>query len=149
MDSCNRLLRTVAIALAAALLASACGGGASTKAASARPAPTTQSVLTIDQLNDMLDNGEAISVIISRIQGSGTIYRLTTDQQKDLRANGMPAAIMSMIELGYQHAIQANPDLAKSDAQWHEIDGYWYGGTPFGWPRDWVVGAPAPGALLR
>jgi len=45
--------------------------------------------------------------------------------------------------------VKAHPELATSNARWTEIDGYWYGGLPYGWPREWVVGAPRPGALLR
>lgn len=106
-------------------------------------------VVTIPKINFMLQQGETISIILSEIEQSGTVYRLTPQQSKDLRANGCPAALQSYIEMTYTNAVQRNPALGRSDAEWHEIDGYWYGGTPFGWPRDWVVGAPALGEKLR
>ncbi|HXJ34303.1 MAG TPA: hypothetical protein VMS22_09740 [Candidatus Eisenbacteria bacterium] len=132
--------------LAVTAFAAGCAAGPSGKTAAGGPTPQ---FLTVPQLNNLLQMGTPLGVIFGKIDGSGTIYRLTTQQEKDLRANGMPASLLSYIEQGYQHAILVNPELAKSDEKWKEIDGYWYGGTPAGWPRDWVVGAPAPGQLLR
>lgn len=123
-------------------------GGCASGPRSATPAVRPQ-VLTVPQLTTMVQNGEAIGVILGRIDGSGTVYRLSTEQRADLRANGMPAGVLSRMELTYQRAIAKNPDLAKSDKQWIQIGDYWYGGLPAGWPRDWVVGAPEAGQLLR
>jgi hypothetical protein len=106
-------------------------------------------VLTVPQLDEMVQQGTPLGVILGKIDASGTVYRLTPQQRADLRASGMPATILSYIEQTYQHAIQKNPDLEKSDAQWTQVDGYTYGGLPYGWPREWVVGAPRPGELLR
>lgn len=118
----------------------------------ARPAPASDlrpELVTVPQLQKMLEQGETIGAILGKIDASGTVYRLTTEQRAALRASGMPAAILGKIEITYQHAITANPELAKSDKQWIERGDYWYGGLPAGWPREWVVGAPAPGQLIR
>ena len=141
----SRALPLAVTLLSAAALAAACATQrAATPAAATRPA-----VLTVPQLSSRVQMGEAINVLYGEMQISGTVYRMTPTQVSNLRAAGMPVAILSFMELTYQHAIQKNPDLAKSDDKWTQIDGYWYGGLPFGWPRDWVVGAPAPGELLR
>jgi hypothetical protein len=141
----ERSVQRASAAVAAILLFCACGRAPAPATASAsRPA-----VLTVSELQDMVDNGTPIGVMYSKIDSSGTVYRMTTEQAKRLRANGMPVAVMSYIEQGYRRAVQKNPDLATSDAQWTNIDGYWYGGLPFGWPREWVVGAPRIGEPLR
>jgi hypothetical protein len=117
---------------------------------STKPAPgATPELLTVPQLQRMLELGETVGAILGRIDASGTVYRLTTEQRAGLRAAGMPAAILGKIEITYQHAITANPALAKSDDRWIKRGDYWYGGLPAGWPREWVVGAPAPGEVFR
>ena len=102
-----------------------------------RPQP-----LTVQQLEVMLDQGEAVGVILSRIQSSGTVYRLTTEQREDLRAYGMPVAILGYIQTTYDRAIQRNPDLARSNDHWLRVGDYWYGGLPAGWPPEWVSSGP-------
>lgn len=154
MGTLDRSLRShlsISNRAAAALLlgASLTLGCARPDAATAPRATKAPEVLTVPKINRMLEMGESISIILGEIEQSGTVYRLTTRQSQDLRANGCPASLQSYIEMTYTSAIQRNPALAHSDAQWHEIDGYWYGGTPFGWPREWVVGAPALGEKLR
>jgi hypothetical protein len=145
---CRRPRRsTPTLLLAAALALGACA--ARREAPPAAVPEARPEVLTVPALQDMVEQGEPVNVLYARIQGSGTVYRLTTKQAKDLRADGMPASLLSLMELTYQHAVQKNPALASSNEHWHEIDGYWYGGLPYGWPRDWVVGAPRPGEVLR
>lgn len=138
---------TLVLLTVGAVLLAACAAKrerAAVPAEAARP-----KVVTVPQLQNMAELGTTPAVIYSEIEGSGTVYRLTTLQSRNLRASGMPAGVLSFMELTYQHAVQTNPDLARSDAQWTEIDGYWYGGLPFGWPREWVVGAPRPREMLR
>ena len=144
MRSPDRAPRRHPVVLLAALLAAACARQAATPRAAAQP-----EVLTVPKLTQMAELGTQPSVIIGEIQRTGTVYRLTPQQAQDLKSSGMPPGIMSFIDLMYTNAIEKNPELAKSDAQWHQIDGYWYGGTPFGWPREWVVGAPEFGEKLR
>ena len=115
-----------------------------------KPAPTSRpEIVSVPQLQKMLEQGETIGAILGKIDGSGTVYRLSTEQRAALRASGMPAAILGKMEITYHHAITVNPDLAKSDDRWTRIGDYWYGGLPAGWPREWVVGAPAPGEVFR
>ena len=153
MASLTRFLRirsgkpngAVAMLIASTLLSSACAHRRKVTATEAAPS----GVVTVPKITSMVEMGTPPEIILGQIQRSGTVYRLTTRQLQDLRASGMPAALKSYLELTYTHATQKNPALATSDAEWHQIDGYWYGGTPFGWPRDWVVGAPQLGEKLR
>ena len=115
----------------------------------AAPAATAPKVLTVPELERMAEQGTAIGVIMGKIDSSGTIYRLDTQQAKDLRASGFPASLMSYLQERYDYAIKQNPDLAKSDEKWTKIDDYWYGGLPYGWPREWVVGGPRFGEAFR
>ncbi len=121
---------------------------ATSRAASSVPA-TAPKVVTVPALKQMAEEGTTVYIMFGKIQGSGTVYRLTTEQTADLRADGMPVTLISYMQQTYEHATRANPALATSDEKWTQIDGFWYGGLPFGWPRDWVVGAPAPGEVLR
>jgi len=139
----NRRSRAIWV-LAAAVLASACAS--SHVAQRARP---KTDVLTVPQIRDMVENGSSITDIQSEIQESGTVYRLTDDQSQRLRGSGFSATLLSFMQLTYTTAVEKNPALAKSDEKWHQIDGYWYGGRPFGWPEEWVVGAPRFGEKLR
>jgi hypothetical protein len=106
-------------------------------------------VLTVQELKRMNEQGTPIGVMMGKIDASGTVYRLDAQQAKDLRASGMPASLISYLEERYDHAIRKNPDLAKSDERWTKVEGYWYGGLPFGWPREWVVGGPGFGEAFR
>lgn len=107
------------------------------------PAPAAPPrVVTVPQLKTMVAQGMTMGAIFGEIQGSGTVYRLTNRQAKDLRADGMPASLIGFMDATYEHAIRQNPELGKSDTHWTEIDGYWYGGLPYGWPREWVGVVP-------
>jgi hypothetical protein len=99
--------------------------------------------LTVERLQTMAQQGEAVGVILGEIQGSGTVYRLTSQQQQGLRANGMPVAILDEMRNTYDGVVRQHPELAASNERWIKIGDYWYGGVPAGWPRDWVTGAPA------
>ena len=130
--------------LAATVLASACASHRTVP-----PAPRKADVVTVQQITDMVENGSSFQDIQGRIQESGTVYRLTDDQTQRLRGTGFSATLLSFMQLTYTHAVEKNPSLATSDEKWRQIDGYWYGGRPFGWPEEWVVGAPRFGEKLR
>ena len=138
--------RLLAVTLASAVLAAAC---ASTSGPAAKSAPARTEVLTVQQILDMTEQGRSFEEIMGEIQESGTVYKLSDDQSQKLRGSSFSATLLSFMELTYVHAIEANPALKKSNDQWHQIDGYWYGGRPFGWPEAWVVGAPRFGERFR
>jgi hypothetical protein len=140
--------RLALVSLATVVAVAVLPGCSPSSQSASRPA-TPPKVLTVPKLSNLAEQGTPVGVLLGQIEASGTVYRLTDQQDKDLRANGFPVTLLSVIELTYTHALQANPDLGRSDKEWHEIDGYWYGGLPFGWPRDWVVGAPPLGSKIR
>jgi hypothetical protein len=141
--------RHTALVLAAAAVLSVVACGAPPR----RPAPTTQAtgskLLTVPAIERMVQMGTPANVILGEMQKSGMVYNLTSQQMRDLRAVGMPAALISQMQATYQHAVRKNPKLASAGNYWTQVDGYWYGGLPFGWPREWVVGAPHVGTAKR
>jgi hypothetical protein len=98
-------------------------------------------ILTVPKIERMMQMGTPPSAIADEIQRSGTVYNLTAQQTKDLRAVGMPASLISQMQLTYRNAVSRNPRLATSGNYWLQVDGYWYGGVPVGWPRDWATGS--------
>jgi len=134
-----------AVALASAVLAAACAS--TSKPATTAPAKTE--VLTVQQILTMTEQGRSFEEIMGEIQETGTVYRLTDDQQQRLRGSSLSATLLSFMQLTYVHAVEANPALKTSSDQWHQVDGFWYGGRPFGWPEAWVVGAPRFGERWR
>src|SRR5678815_2791619 len=137
--------RKLVVAVTAMVLASACAG--TSKPAARAPAKTE--VLTVQQILTMTEQGRSFEEIMGEIQESGTVYNLSDDQSQRLRGSSFSATLLSFMQLTYVHAIEANPALKTSKDQWHQIDGYWYGGRPFGWPEAWVVGAPRFGEAFR
>jgi len=143
MTETRRLRRPLqALAALAALVLAGCAATRSQETA----APE---LVTVPELVEMAVQGTPGRVMYGEVQRSGTVYRLTPAQRVAMSEAGVPAGLLGDLQLGYEHAIRANPSLATSDEQWHEIGGFWYGGLPFGWPREWVAGGPPLGGALR
>ncbi len=140
--------RRAALVLGLAVSLVACGGPSKRRPTGGAP-PTTGKLLTVPAIERMVQNGTQPQVIMGEMQRSGTVYNLTRQQTRDLRAVGMPVSLISQMQLTYRNALKKNPSLANSGKYWTQVDGYWYGGLPLGWPRDWVTGAPAPGQASR
>jgi hypothetical protein len=141
-------IRRVALLLAAAFALSLAGCGPA-KRRPAPPSPAGSRLLTVPAIERMVQMGTQPQVILGEMRKSGMVYNLTAQQVRDLRAVGMPASLIGQMQLTYKHALKKNPRLATTGRYWTQVDGYWYGGLPFGWPRDWVVGAPARGQASR
>jgi hypothetical protein len=141
--------RHAAVALVAACVLSLAACGSPRPRRPGAVASGGPKLLTVPAVERMVQMGTQPAVILGEMQKSGTVYNLTAQQAKDLRAVGMPPALISQMQLTYRHAVRKNPELATSGTRWTQVDGYWYGGLPFGWPRDWVVGAPAAGQARR
>lgn len=106
-------------------------------------------IVTVPTIVQWAQNGTTPTDIYGEIERSGTVYRLTPDQSTSMSEMGVPNALLSRLQLVYENAIAKNPKLATDDSQWRKLGDFWYGGTPVGWPRDWVVGAPPLGESLR
>lgn len=135
----------VAAALALGVLVAGCGG----PKRPVRPGVGGTKILTVPAIERMVQMGTSPTVIYGEMQRSGTVYNLTTQQVRDLRAVGMPPSLISQMQLTYQYALKKNPQLASTGRYWTQIDNYWYGGVPLGWPRDWVASGPAVGQVMK
>jgi hypothetical protein len=142
-------IRRATLLLAAACVLSLAACGSPRRRPASVPAGGATKLLTVPAIERMVQMGTQQEVILGEMQRSGMVYNLTSQQVRDLRAVGMPVALISQMQLTYKYALRRNPRLAANGKYWTQIDGYWYGGLPFGWPRDWVVGAAAPGEALR
>jgi len=128
-----------ALVLATLVLIAACAARRETLRADTAP-----KIVTVPQIQDMVDTGAPTREIFALVQGSGTVYRLDPEQYSRLQSIGLPPAIVSYMQLTYDYAVRQQPALATSDDRWTRVDGYWYGGRPVGWPREWVVDSPPP-----
>jgi hypothetical protein len=135
------LARAAAVAVVAGSMLALAIGCSSGRRRTTVPPPTGPKVLTVPTIERMVQMGTQPTVIVGEIQKSGMVYRLTSQQTRDLRAVGMPTGLINQMELTYRNAVRKNPQLTTSAKYWTQIDNYWYGGLPFGWPRDWVDGA--------
>jgi hypothetical protein len=141
----NSLARTVG-ALVACGLAVGLGGPSS---AAEVPAKVPDSLVTVEELKDWALQGTTPEVMKGKIDASGTVYRMTAGVDSSMRAAGVPPGLVSYMDLLYTNAVKHNPSLATSDEHWTKVGSYQYGGKPFGWPADWVTGAPPLGAGLK
>jgi len=82
------------VALASAVLAAAC-------ASTGKPtttAPAKTQVLTVQQILTMTEQGRSFEEIMGEIQQTGTVYRLTDDQQQRLRGSSLSATLLSFMQ---------------------------------------------------
>ncbi|MCW5889181.1 MAG: hypothetical protein KIT14_01375 [bacterium] len=138
----TRTLRRVTLVAVALCVLAAC---APRRRELAQPA----GIITVPTIVQWALAGTNPSDIYGEIERSGTVYRLTPAQSTSMSEAGVPNALLSRLQLVYENALAKNPSLATDDSKWRKIGDYWYGGTPVGWPRDWVMGAPPIGEALR
>jgi hypothetical protein len=112
-------------------------------------AQAPESAVTIPELKEWALQGTDPKVMRGKIDSSGTIYRMTPGADSSMRAAGVPPSLIGYMELLYTNAVKHEPSLATSDEHWTKIGDFYYGGKPFGWPADWVTGAPPLGASLK
>jgi hypothetical protein len=97
-----------------------------------RPRP-----VTVAQVVAMSRAGEPADAIVAKMRDSGTVYRLSASQLAELRDRGVPDAVIDYMQGTYLAAVQRRQELQDWDS-WTGVDGYWYGGLPYGWPDDWL-----------
>src|SRR5262245_59959351 len=106
--------RHSALVLAAAAVMSVVACGSPPR----RPAPgaptTGGKLLTVPAIERMVQMGTPPNVILGEMQKSGTVYNLTSQQMRDLRAVGMPATLIGQMQATYQYAVRKNPKLASA-----------------------------------
>src|SRR5689334_6496258 len=91
--------RRLVVVMAAAAMAFASACTSSPKAT----VPAKTEVLTVQQVQNMVDQGLSFTDIMGEIQQSGTVYRLTDDQSQHLRGSAFSATLLSFMELTYTH----------------------------------------------
>jgi hypothetical protein len=95
-----------------------------------RPEP-----ITVPQIVEMCKAGVPADDIIQKLKASGTVYRLQASQLAELKADGVPDAVINYMQQTYL-------DAAARDAAFQEwshrnrFDNDGYGGMPYGWPHD-------------
>ncbi len=128
-----RIVRHLAVAVTVVLLLAGC-----TTLGFGRPAP-----VTVDQVLAMSRAGQPAPEIVSKMRESGTVYRLTAGQLSKLHDEGVPDPVIDYMQETYLASVRQRQALDDWD-DWTAVDGYWYGGLPYGWPGDWV-GVPEEG----
>ena len=95
----------------------------------------TQTPVTVPQIIQMSQNRVTAYEIVKRIHLSGTVYRLNADQLTSLREQGVSDPVINYMQRTYLEAVRKHKQL-EDRSHWTEIDGWWYGGRPYGWSDD-------------
>lgn len=122
----RRLISKVCLGSLVALLL--CNGCASLR--TPRPDP-----IPVPQIVEMCKAGFPADEIIKKLKASRTVYRLQASQLAELKADGVPDAVINYMQQTYL-------DAAARDAAYQEwsrrnrFENEWYGGAPYGWSHD-------------
>ena len=97
-----------------------------------QPAP-----VTVPEVVQMSKAGVPVDTLLQKMRDSGTIYRLTASQLVHLHEEGVPNAVLDYMQETYLAAVRRDQALEDWRHWALAVDGYWYGGRPYGWPRPW------------
>lgn len=75
--------------------------------------------------------------IIARMRGSGTVYRLNAAQLAKLHEQGVSDQVINYMQRTYLEAVRREQRL-EDWSYWTDVDGWWYGGLPYGWEEGWL-----------
>jgi len=92
------------------------------------PAP-----VTVPDIIQMSRAGMPADRIIDRMKRSGTTYRLQASQLAGLHRQGVAGSVIDYMQQTYLDAVRQRQEREDQD-YWSEVDGWWYGGFPWGWP---------------
>ena len=98
----------------------------------------TRSPVTVPQIIEMSRDQVPAYEIVKGIHGSGTVYRLNAAQIANLREQGVSDPVINYMQRTYLEAVRRQHQLEDWD-HWTEVDGWWYGGRPYGWPDEWEM----------
>ncbi len=87
-------------------------------------------LVTVSQILQMSQEGVPPRQIIGRIQGSGSVYRLSEPQRRGLERRGVAPIVVDYMSRTYENAVSKDPER-KSWEHWTQYDSYWYGGDAF------------------
>jgi hypothetical protein len=94
--------------------------------------------VTVPEIVQMSQDKVPAYEIIERMGKSGTTYRLSAAQLANLRQEGVPDPVINYMQRTYIEAVRREQSLEDWD-HWTDVDGWWYGGRPYGWQDDWVM----------
>jgi hypothetical protein len=97
----------------------------------------TQSPVSVAQIMEMSQDKVPAYEIIKRIRKSGTVYRPSAAQLVTLSDLGVSDPVINYMQRTYLEAVRREHRLQGWD-HWTEVDGWWYGGRPYGWPDAWI-----------
>jgi hypothetical protein len=97
-----------------------------------------QSPVTVPEIIQMSQDKVPAYEIIERMGKSGTTYRLSAAQLADLREQGVSDPVINYMQRTYLEAVRRQQSLEDWD-HWTQVDGWWYGGRPYGWSEDWIM----------
>jgi hypothetical protein len=97
----------------------------------------TSSPVSVAQIVEMSQDKITAYEIIKRIYQSGTVYRPNTAQVAELRDQGVADPVINYMQRTYLEAVRRHKEL-KDWRHWTEVNGWWYGGRPYGWPDAWL-----------
>jgi hypothetical protein len=95
----------------------------------------SQAPVTVPQIIQMSQEKVTAYEIIKRIHMSGTVYRLDASQITSLREQGVSDPVINHMQRTYLEAVRKHKQLVDR-SHWTEVDGWWYGGRPYGWSDD-------------
>lgn len=121
----TRGVRPLALTAAAALVLGGCA-----TLGMVRPEP-----VTVEQVVAMSRSGQPADAIIEQMRDSGTVYRLSASQLVKLHDDGVPDAVLDYMQETYLEWVRRRQEIDDWGC-WTDVDGYWCGGVPYGWPDD-------------
>jgi len=98
---------------------------------------TTSSPVTVADIVTMSKDNVPPDQIIQKMRESRTVYRLKASELAKLKQEGVSDAVINYMQQTYLNAVRRNQAL-EDWSYWNSgLDGYWYGGGPYGWPDEW------------
>ena len=98
------------------------------------PAYQAPPPVRVSQIVEWSQQGVPSDEIISRIQSSGTVYRLSAAQLADLRQEGVVDEVLNYMQDTYLQAVAYDASLRDWGYWAPGPGGYFYGG-PYYWPN--------------
>jgi hypothetical protein len=95
--------------------------------------------ITVSEVISMSKEGIPPNIIVDKMRNSGTAYRFTAAQLAKLHDQGVDDQVINYMQQTYLDAVRQDESLSDWQYWTVGIDGFWYGGPYFGWPRDWRV----------
>ncbi len=94
--------------------------------------------IKIPEIVNLSKQGVSPQQIIEKIKNAGMVYRLNAKQVESLHKQGVSNEVINYMQQVYRNVIK-NQQQLEDDDQWINEDGWWYGGSYYGWPDEWLT----------